>query len=220
VAWQWGAQSPRPASSRLSAGTCGARPPSVLRCILGINLHPSDCLMTNNYLCLLQIKRKFHDIFAIHFFHRKKRFRAYNLAAIWRGGIAISLGVKNSPLPKKWKRHCVLAQLVSKASKQNVISHPAWTWSRQWSAHPRILCTSPASNINANSPLTVSSSSSFTHRKPLPHDAPRWVIEPSRWLLLERGMLFRCLFVLRHRCCSSAATSRRHCMFQSSYSSP
>ena len=32
-------------------------------------------------------------------------------------------------------------------------------------------------------------------------------------------MLFRRLFVLRHHCCSSAATSRRHCMFQSSYSS-
>ena len=42
----------------------------------------------------------------------------------------------------------------------------------------------------------------------------------SRSLLLDRGMLFRRLFVLRHRCCSSAATSRRHCMFQSSYSSP
>jgi len=27
--------------------------------------------------------------------------------------------------------------------------------------------------------------------------APRWVIEPSRWLLLEHGMLFRRLFVLR-----------------------
>ena len=39
-----------------------------------------------------------------------------------------------------------------------------------------------------------------------PHDALRWVIEPPRWLLLERGMLFRRLFVLRHRCCSSAAT--------------
>jgi len=42
----------------------------------------------------------------------------------------------------------------------------------------------------------------------------------SRSLLLDRGMLFRRLFVLRHRYCSSAATSRRHCMFQSSYSSP
>jgi len=44
-----------------------------------------------------------------------------------------------------------------------------------------------------------------------PHDAPRWVMEPSRWLLLERAMLFRRLFVLRHRCRSSAATWRRHC---------
>jgi len=31
------------------------------------------------------------------------------------------------------------------------------------------------------------------------------------WLLLKRGMLFRHLFVLRHDCCSSAATWRRHC---------
>jgi len=30
-------------------------------------------------------------------------------------------------------------------------------------------------------------------------------------MLLEHGMLFRRLFILRHRCCSSAATSRRHC---------
>ena len=30
-------------------------------------------------------------------------------------------------------------------------------------------------------------------------------------LLLERGMLFHRLFVLCHRCCSSAATRRRHC---------
>ena len=48
----------------------------------------------------------------------------------------------------------------------------------------------------------------WSHR---PHDAPRWVIEPSRSLLLERGTLYRRLFVLRHHCCSSAATSRRHC---------
>jgi len=33
----------------------------------------------------------------------------------------------------------------------------------------------------------------------------------SRSLLLERGTLFRRLFVLRHHCCSSAATSRWHC---------
>ena len=40
------------------------------------------------------------------------------------------------------------------------------------------------------------------------HDAPRWEIELSRSLLLERGTLYRRLFVLRHHCCSSAATSR------------
>jgi len=44
-----------------------------------------------------------------------------------------------------------------------------------------------------------------------PHNAPRWMIKPSRWLLLECGMLFRRLFVLQHCCCSSSATSRRHC---------
>ena len=47
-----------------------------------------------------------------------------------------------------------------------------------------------------------------------PHDAPRWVVEPSRRLLLERGMLSHRLLVLRHRCCSSAVTSRRHCFSQ------
>ena len=43
-----------------------------------------------------------------------------------------------------------------------------------------------------------------------PRGALRWVTEPSRWLLLERGTLFHRLLVLRHRCCSSAATWRRH----------
>jgi len=56
--------------------------------------------------------------------------------------------------------------------------------------------------------LRSASTSTLSYRA---HDAPRWVIEPSRWLLLKRGMLFRRLFVLRHRCCSSAASSRRHC---------
>ena len=42
---------------------------------------------------------------------------------------------------------------------------------------------------------------------------------PTSLILIEQ-MLFRRLFVLRHHCCSSAATSRRHCVFQSSYSSP
>ena len=34
---------------------------------------------------------------------------------------------------------------------------------------------------------------------------------PVTALLLANEMLFRRLFVLRHHCCSSAATSRRHC---------
>ena len=29
----------------------GARPPNVFVCILGINLHAFDCLMTSNFLC-------------------------------------------------------------------------------------------------------------------------------------------------------------------------
>jgi len=35
------------------------RPPDIFECILGITLHPFDCLMTNNFLCLLSIKSKF-----------------------------------------------------------------------------------------------------------------------------------------------------------------
>jgi len=38
----------------------GARPPNLFWCILGINLHPIfDCLMTNNFLCLLYTERIF-----------------------------------------------------------------------------------------------------------------------------------------------------------------
>jgi len=39
-----------------------------------------------------------------------------------------------------------------------------------------------------------------------PHDAPCWVIKPFQWLVLEHGMLFCHLFVLRHCCCSSAGS--------------
>jgi len=36
-------------------------------CILGVNLHPFDCILTNSFLCLLSIKRAFpFDIFVIH----------------------------------------------------------------------------------------------------------------------------------------------------------
>ena len=34
-------------------------PPNVLWCILSINLHPFDCLMTNNFSCVLSTERKF-----------------------------------------------------------------------------------------------------------------------------------------------------------------
>ena len=35
---------------------CAARPANVFRCILGLNLHPFDCSVTNNFLCLLSVK--------------------------------------------------------------------------------------------------------------------------------------------------------------------
>ena len=52
------------------------------------------------------------------------------------------------------------------------------------------------------------------HLRSAPHNASCWVIEPFQWLLLERRMLFRYLFVLRHRCCSSTTTLRRQCSSQ------
>jgi len=91
-------------------------------------------------------------------------------------------------------------------------------WYQLIAAGPAV--SSSRAAADAGSATLSADVGSWTHSHYSPHDAPRWVIEPSRWLLLEREMLFRRLFVLRHLCCSSAATSRRHCMFQSSYSSP
>jgi len=58
----------RPSSPYMWAPHCGyrgsgdklsqrVRPPSVFWCILDTNLHPFDCLMTNNFLFLLSIKK-------------------------------------------------------------------------------------------------------------------------------------------------------------------
>ena len=41
------------------AGPGRARPPNVFWCIVGINFHLFDCLMTSNFLCLFFIKRMF-----------------------------------------------------------------------------------------------------------------------------------------------------------------
>ena len=77
-------------------------------------------------------------------------------------------------------------------------SHPEQLIPSAYSTKEPTPTTSPPSFLNTR----------WSYRS---HDAPRWVIELSRSLLLERGTLFRRLFVLRHHCCSSAATSRRHC---------
>jgi len=41
------------------AGQGRARPPNVFCCILGINVHPFDCLMTNNFLCFCRPQESF-----------------------------------------------------------------------------------------------------------------------------------------------------------------
>jgi len=41
------------------AGQGRARPPNAFCCILGINVHPFDCLMTNNFLCFCRPQESF-----------------------------------------------------------------------------------------------------------------------------------------------------------------
>jgi len=60
---------------------CAARPANVFRCILGLNLHPFDCSMTNNFLCLLSVK-EFPWCTGNSCPGRKKRLRVYNLPAV------------------------------------------------------------------------------------------------------------------------------------------
>jgi len=55
---------------------------SLFRCILGIDLHPFDCLMTNDFLYLLSIKKQFPWHICNSLSWPKKRFRAHNLATV------------------------------------------------------------------------------------------------------------------------------------------
>jgi len=60
-----------------------------IRCILGINLHPFDCLTTNNFLCLLSIVSAEKNTQSAQFGSRLKG-----------GGVSIFWG-RGIPLPKK-----------------------------------------------------------------------------------------------------------------------
>ena len=61
------------------------------RFILSINMRPFHCSMTNKFLCLLSIKRKFlSHIFTNSLSRPKTRFRAHNMQAVW--GIVIFFG--------------------------------------------------------------------------------------------------------------------------------
>jgi len=62
---------------------------------LGINLRLFDCLMTNNFLCLLFIKRQFPT----NSLSRPKKITAHNLAVVW--GDCKFLGVGEIPPPLK-----------------------------------------------------------------------------------------------------------------------
>jgi len=79
----------------LPSGSAGVRPPNVFWCILGLNLHPFDCFMANNFPCLLSIKRKFPSRICNSLFRLKKRFIAHNLGAFW--GNCKFWGGANSP---------------------------------------------------------------------------------------------------------------------------
>ena len=59
--------------SRAAHNLPPARPLNILRCIVGVNLHPFDCLITNNFLRLLCVKKRLCDIFVIRCPGRKKK---------------------------------------------------------------------------------------------------------------------------------------------------
>jgi len=85
-------------------GPCGARPPDVFWCILGINVHPFDCLMTRIISCVYcPLKESFREVFVIHCPGREKRFRAHNLAAVW-GGVVRFLGEGIPPPKDVWSK--------------------------------------------------------------------------------------------------------------------
>ena len=97
----------RPSSPYMWAPHCGyrgsgdklsqrVRPPSVFWCILDTNLHPFDCLMTNNFLFLLSIKK-----FPWYTCNSLSQPKTIEHTIFWRRG--------NSHLPKKdaWNIHCL-----------------------------------------------------------------------------------------------------------------
>ena len=71
---------------------------SVLWWILSIKLHHFGCLMNNNFLCLLPIKRMFSWYILIHC-PAEKKIRAHNLAAVWGGRIVRFFG---GDCPQRW----------------------------------------------------------------------------------------------------------------------
>ena len=79
----------------------GARSTNVLRCILGINFHPFDCLMTNNFLCLLSLTESSRDIFVIRCPGEKKDLEHTIWQLLREGEIASFVGWTNFPPPPR-----------------------------------------------------------------------------------------------------------------------
>ena len=77
------------------------RPLNIFWCILRINLQPFGCIMTNNFLCLLSINRKFPWYICDSLPRPKKRLRAHNLAAVFFGGECKFFFGGEVPHPKK-----------------------------------------------------------------------------------------------------------------------
>jgi len=98
---------------------------NVFWCILGINLHPFDYLITNNFLSVLSIKRKFPWHILIHCPGRKKVLEH----TIWQpfGGIAsFFFGGGNSPT----KKMSGIIATITTTNKRCVIVNPTsfFTW--------------------------------------------------------------------------------------------
>jgi len=77
-----------------------SRPPNVSRCIPGINLHPFDCSMANNFVCLVSIKRNFPQYICSSLSQPKKKIYGTRYGSRLGEGI-VSLGECHSPLKKR-----------------------------------------------------------------------------------------------------------------------